>query len=122
VDTFNLKGTSNTVSVFERYASLNGNWGGAPADNADGSCVLYGPHTDTGGAVKDPTFGLPPDDPNCTLTANSYTGSGLQVALCDGSARTVTPGVLQPYAGTTIWGWALSINGPVGKAPPPANW
>jgi hypothetical protein len=125
-DTFNIKGTSNTVSVFERYASLNGKWAGAPADNADGSCVLYGPDTDVTGAVKDPSFGLPDTDPNCTLTANGYWSDGFQVALCDGSARLVTPSIRQPYAGTTVWGWALSVTGPAegqfGKAKPPAAW
>jgi hypothetical protein len=123
---FNLKGTSNTVTVFERYASLNGTWRGAPADNADGTCVLYGPLTDFGGAVKDPTFGLPPDDPNCTVTANGYSGGVVQVAMADGSSRTVTPSITTPYAGTTVWGWAISIGGPgggrFGSAPPPAGW
>jgi hypothetical protein len=124
--TFNLKGTSNTVAVFERYASLNGSWRGAPADNADGSCVLYGPQSDFGGAVKDPTFGLPPDDPNCTVTANGYSGGVLLVALADGSARAVAPSITTPYAGSTAWGWAISIGGPggmgVGNFPPPAEW
>jgi hypothetical protein len=124
--TFNLKGTANVVTVFERYARLNGTWQGAPADNADGSCVLYGPHTDIGGAVKDPTFGLPPDDPNCTVTANGYTSWGVQVALADGSARLMAPSATGPYAGTTIWGWAISVTGPAegqfGKAQPPAGW
>src|SRR5207248_1677752 len=57
--TFEWKGTSHTVTVFERYARLNGHWWGAEADNADGSCILYGPHTDVGGPIKDPSFGLP---------------------------------------------------------------
>jgi hypothetical protein len=126
--TFYLKGTSNIVTVFERYASLNGNWRGAPADNADGSCVLYGPGPpkNFGGAVKDPTFGLPPDDPNCTITANGYSGGVLQVAMADGSSRTVTSSITTPYAGTTVWGWAMSIGGPggglFGVAPQPAEW
>jgi type II secretory pathway pseudopilin PulG len=124
--TFNLKGTSNVVTTFERYARLNGTWGGEAADNADGSCVLYGPHTDVGGAVKDPSFGLPDTDPRCTLTANGYTPLGIQVALADGSARTLAPAVTGSYAGTTIWGWAISITGPdeglFGKAKPPAGW
>jgi hypothetical protein len=127
--TFQPKGTSYTVMVFERYASLNGKWAGAPADNADGSCILYGPHTDLCGAVKDPSFNLPVRDPNCTLTANGYAGPGLQVALTDGSVRTVLPSVTawpSPSVGTSIWGWAISPTGPAegqfGKAPPPAEW
>jgi hypothetical protein len=128
-DIFHDKGTSNTVAFFERYARLNGSWPGAPADNADGSCVLYGPHTDIGGAVKDPTFGLPDTDPSCTLTANGYTPMSFQVALADGSARSVGPGITawpSPSMGTSIWGWAISITGPAdgqfAKAPPPAEW
>jgi hypothetical protein len=128
--TFDLKGASHTVVVFERYARLNGNWSGGPADNADGSCILHGPHTDVGGAVKDPTFGLPDTDPNCTLTANGYSASGVQVALADGSARTVTPSMTaspSPAIGTSIWGWAISVTGPArgkfGKATRvPSGW
>jgi hypothetical protein len=128
-NTFNEKGTSNTVVVFERYASLNGNWSGAPADNADGSCILYGPHTDIVGPVKDPTFGLRETDPNCRLTANGYSASSFQVALADGSARTVTPSSTaspSPSIGTSIWGWAISVTGSAerkfGKAPMPSGW
>jgi hypothetical protein len=128
-DTFKPKGTSNTVIIFERYARLNGNWSGAPADNSDGSCILYGPHTDVGGPIKEPTFGLPDNDPNCALTANGYSGSSLQVALADGSARTVVPSVIaspSPSIGTSIWGWAISVTGPAegqfGKAKPLADW
>jgi hypothetical protein len=126
---FNLKGTSNTVLAIERYARLNGSWPGAPADNADGSCVLYGPHTDIGGAVKDPTFGLPDTNPSCSLTGNGYSPTGLQIALADGSARTVAPMVTlspNPPIGTTVWGWAISVTGPddglFGKAKEPADW
>jgi hypothetical protein len=122
---FSLKGTSNTVTIVERYARLNGHWWGCEADNADGSCILYGPHTDFRGAVKDPSFGLPPSDPNCSQTANGYSGTGMQVALADGSYRIVAPIVTScpnPAMGTSIWGWAVSIGGPAGAAPPPAEW
>jgi hypothetical protein len=124
--TFNLKGTANVVTIFERYARLNGSWRGAPADNADGSGVLYGPHTDVGGAVKDPTFGLPDTDPNCAATANGYSGGVVQVALADGGARSMMPSATRTYAVTTVWGWAISRTGPdkggFGKAPPPPEW
>jgi len=127
--TFNVKGTSNTVIIFERYARLNGSWQGTPADNADGSCILYGPHTDVGGAVKDPSFGLPDTDPRCTLTANGYSPSSFQVALADGSVRTIVPHITaspKPPIGTTIWGWAISVTGPAagqfGLAEVPADW
>jgi hypothetical protein len=127
--TFNHKGTSNTITIVERYASLNGPWRGAPADNADGSCILYGPHTDIAGAIKDPSFCLPDTDPRCSVTANGYSIGSVQVALADGSSRNVSRGSTrwpEPSIGTSVWGWAISATGPdegkFGKAPPPADW
>jgi len=134
--TFNQKGTSQTVVVFERYASPDS--GGTNTQiywyntttTGTGKIFLFDPHTATGTACATPTFGISPNGGgNVTTSGNGYSATGLQVSLADGSARTVTPQVTANHplstASCTIWSWAMSVSGPAagqyGNAPPPAN-
>jgi prepilin-type N-terminal cleavage/methylation domain-containing protein len=134
--TFNLKGTSNTISVFERYAKPDNSspqYWYTNSSNAVGyvgglnNTFLFGENPFAGGStgnITTPTFGLAPAT-NGTMysTANGYSSTGLQVALCDGSARTVAPNVTGAYNNTTIWGWAINVGGSAtGALPPPSNW
>jgi len=135
--TFNLKGTSNTISIFERYSKPDGtnqvNWyannfttvSGFGGTSSTWTTWLYGEAFGTGGtgSIPSPTFGIPAAAGATTTVANGYSSTGLQVALCDGSARTVAPNVTATYNSTTIWGWALNVTGTAtGAQPPPSNW
>jgi len=143
--TFNQKGTSNTIFVFERFSQPDG--GAAAPTN---TIYWYSPGTTVGGDATtvflydcpaanvgnncaNPTFGVPASTTNlATLqtTANGYGSSSMQVALFDGSARTVTPSVTNmcpaPNSTCTVWSWACSItstaNNTFGNAPPPPDW
>jgi len=137
--TFDQKGTANTIVVMERFAQPDGvtnrYWFNSEtnpdAGNQD-TVWLYGPGffpgpPDFSLPIAAPTFGTAPSAATAT-TANGYTARGLQVALADGSARTVTPTITalpNPSIGTTVWGWAISATcpeGQFGKAEMPAGW
>jgi len=118
--TWNQKGSSNTINFFERFAAANGAWG-------DKTTFLYA-SKDPGAPIASPIFGILPDDPGYEPnTGHGYNSTWLTVALSDGAVRSVGPEIRAPYAGTTIWGWALSVTGPkgantFGNAPPPDAW
>jgi len=130
--TFNQKGTSMTVVIMERFAAPDNTtpiYWYSSGTSVQTQPWLFGPHTATGAQCTSPTFGTPPGGGGNVLTsANGYSATGLQVALADGSARTVTTQVTSnhPLSSTfTIWTWACSVSGPsagtFGNAPPPSN-
>jgi len=116
--TFNQKGTSNTVVIFERFAETR-LW-------RDQATALYGPHTSTTAAIASPTFGIQPGGAGYNAsTCHGFTATSAGVALADGATRWVTSTVTATHAGTTIWGWACSVTGgnnTFGNAPPPSGW
>jgi len=137
--TFSQKGTSQTVVIFERYAqpdgSTNNYWfsnGTAPDSGNQSTVFLYGPGFSPGPAnpiapLAVPTFGIIASAATAT-TANGYTSTGIQVAIADGSSRTVTTNCTNNYAAAqcTTWAWACSVTsttaGTWGNAPPSPNW
>jgi prepilin-type N-terminal cleavage/methylation domain-containing protein len=125
--TFNQKGTSNTVVIFERFSKPDGTtrlpWFSNQVAAATAN-FLYAGGNNVACAL--PTFGVAAGTTTTTM-GNGYTATNLQVALADGSARTCTPVVTgtHPTGGCTIWSWALSVTGPAGQygnAPVPNGW
>jgi hypothetical protein len=115
---FAMKGTSNTILFVERYAVASGmrhTWFG----RADCENYLYPPAAGEPAPVQPgqpanlppPQFGVAPEAAR-NDTAHAFNPSAVQVALADGSARTVTP------SNATAWSWACTFN----NAPQPTGW
>jgi len=136
---FNQKGTSQTIVVMERYAQPDNTtsifWytSGTTVGGGLTTVFLYDSATNNttpATACANPTFGIPPGSAGTNSTANGYSATSLQVALADGSARTITPNVTNSFTSggvsISVWTWANSITsnaaGTYGNAPPPANW
>jgi prepilin-type N-terminal cleavage/methylation domain-containing protein len=142
---FNTKGTTNTILFMERYAHTGGtattathNWGKVGFYFNS----VYNAQIPGTANCPDPIFGVVPanitkafqpymaGDTTNDWTAHAFTASSLQVALGDGSVRSVSsaittgaitvPGVTNNPV--TVWSWACIIHGPIGNAPTPSGW
>jgi len=79
-----------------------------------------------------PTFGIAHKDIAGAqdLTAHSFGSDVCQVAMCDGSVRSVSKSVASsiglklgtPSVDVTTWQWACSYQGTIGGQPKPAGW
>ena len=125
---FNLNGgndgTSNTVGIVERYAVAGGNthlWLPLPINNVgaplDTNKVVIGV-TAIAPVTGDPnTFGFqikPAPAAAIDAQAQGMSAGSMQVAVCDGSVRSVTSGV-------SATAWWLACN-PNDGLPLPSNW
>jgi prepilin-type N-terminal cleavage/methylation domain-containing protein len=132
--TFNQKGTTNTLTFFERFAFPNS---GATAKHywySGGACTSGDSHlsvavdcTQTNKQVS-VLFGVTSSNVNTALLDNgptSFTVSGCLFAVADASVKTVNtsintvPKFAAPYAAYNILNWVAD---PLTTAPPPAQW
>jgi prepilin-type N-terminal cleavage/methylation domain-containing protein len=143
--TFNQKGTTNTITFFERFAAPGNGavakhyWyqGGATSSgSATGAVAVDLTQTAGGGAGADivVTFGV--TSSNITVKQDNgptaFTVSGCLVAVGDASVKTVNtsvntvvggafpaPSNVAPYKSYDVLNWAAD---PLVVAPPPAQW
>jgi hypothetical protein len=102
---FGEKGTAQTIIVLPRFAVASGivhAWG----DTSDNATYLEGPITFI-------EHGVPPTQAR-NDTVHAMSSSGAQVALADGSARTISPQVR-----VETFRWACN---PKGDRRPPSDW
>jgi hypothetical protein len=126
---FNAKGTSNTILFMERYAVV-----GAPGTRhtwngrRDRENYLYPAAANVAAheQIAAPQFGVAPSDAS-DETAHTFRGTILLVGLADGSVRKLRSDVVRPliydeWQVATVWAWACTLDGPLGKAKVPAGW
>ncbi|HMF18042.1 MAG TPA: DUF1559 domain-containing protein [Gemmataceae bacterium] len=106
-----VRGTSNTILFATKYARCQ-NGGSRYADAPNSRfAAFFGQNTAKVKAhVSDPTatFQLNPYDPDCVISplmAQSFSSSGISVALADGNVRLVSPGI-----SPQTWNLALQPN------------
>jgi hypothetical protein len=126
---FKKRSTSNIVLFMERFAVV-GPEGTRHTWNGRGQlvCYLY-PPTDDGPTPDEavvPQFSVAAKDAR-NDAPHSFTVTTFQVGLADGSARTLTPNIMDTFhyadgRTATIWAWACSLDGPLGEAPTPKGW
>ena len=118
-------GLSNTIAFAEGYATATIT---TTSSSGGGTTTTTAPYTFywwDSGSYNGPTFfASPSNNPPFTVGVpytsapsylpNAFTASGLQVSLCDGSVRTVSPGV----SATT---WYLACH-PSDGVPLPSDW
>jgi prepilin-type N-terminal cleavage/methylation domain-containing protein len=139
---FNQKGTTNLVVIFEKFAQNNGSagvgvtWNRLPtATNTNNavwgnlpSCALFGANMNAGTAAVQNSvqFGVSSSTASA-VAASAFTTSSCLVTVGDASTKTVTSGVNNAYSFTgwrtaapnTVMNWACD---PLSIAPPPPNW
>jgi prepilin-type N-terminal cleavage/methylation domain-containing protein len=93
---FGSKGTANTIIICEQAASRAGNWSAATGIT---------------------NFSISSPGSNAAGSATSFTGSGCQCGLGDGTVRNFA--YSQGGSATTVYGWGLSI---AATTSPPAGW
>jgi hypothetical protein len=128
---FEKRGPSSHVCFMERFAVV-GSEGTRHTWNGRGQlvCYLYPPKDEDDGPTPDETV-VPQFDITAKDARNdaphSFTGKTFQIGLADGSARTLTPNVMDTFhyadgRSATIWAWACSLDGPLAEAPTPKGW
>jgi len=135
---FNQKGTTNQIILFERFSRNNGTngagvtWNRVTANSVTlPSSALFGPSMTASlnganvavqfGVSSSNTIGNPPS------TATAFTSSSCLVTVGDASTKTVTSAVNTAYAYTggtqlatrNVMNWACD---PLTTSPPPSNW
>jgi prepilin-type N-terminal cleavage/methylation domain-containing protein len=123
------RGTANCVLFMERYGVVgpNGTRHTWPARGDRGN-YLYPPSEDGPGPEDTavPEFGVASRDAS-NNAPHAFRQRTLQVALADGSVRTITQTVTRTFnygedRSATIWAWACTLDGPLAKAKVPGGW
>ncbi len=125
-DSFQPKGASNTVAFMERYAVVGAErvhhtWRGI----GNQENYLYLPVTRPDD-MSVPEFGVAPTGAS-NHAPHAFHRTTLLVGMADGSSRRITEDVSRTFAyadgrTATIWAWACTIDGPLGKAETPNGW
>jgi prepilin-type N-terminal cleavage/methylation domain-containing protein len=132
-NSFNAKGTSNTVLFMERYARTGTKAAHYWYDTAATRTYLYpnakGAEVSTN--IVNPQFGVAFDSTDPAIiddTAHAFTPMTLYVGLADGSARFVTPAITTTFTlakvkpDPSVWQWACALGGTLGDSATPAGW
>ncbi len=105
-------GTSNTLAFAESYSYYPsyGTWISWPYDVSSGYCSYYYDYTPCWGTYINayPQFNVTPTGSNPAYPdyVQGFGAYGILVSMCDGSVRTVTPGVSQ-----SAWSAAMTPQG-----------
>jgi prepilin-type N-terminal cleavage/methylation domain-containing protein len=108
-ESFGKKGTSNTIIIGERFSVASGQPRPWSSVDPAGATSIY-----LDGTTASIQYGAPYSSAS-TATFHAFTASGCQVALGDGSARTISSAV-----STRTFQWACSVT--TTTIAPPSDW